>query len=79
MITQLVVLLDYLLFKEHYKLVATDFSRKQALDADPKAIQRISFTGNIALEGNANATMFFIIEEAQETILDFSQATVRVL
>ena len=47
------------------------------LDADPKAIQQINFTGN--LERDEGATMFFIIEEAKETILDFSQGTVKVM
>ena len=35
------------------------------------------FTGN--LYQAAGATMFFIIEEAKETILDFSLGTVKVL
>ena len=47
------------------------------LDADPKAITEINFTG--ILDGEWNATMFFIVQEAKETILDFSQGTVRVL
>ena len=50
-----------------------------ALDADPKAIQQINFTRNLAREGNANTTMFSIIEEANETILHFSQGTMKVL
>ena len=37
------------------------FKQKSKLDADPKAIQQINFTGNLGrAEG---ATMFFIIEE----------------
>ena len=42
-----VCLLDYPYFNELYKLIAIDLSEQQALDADPKAIQQISFTGNI--------------------------------
>ena len=68
-------LLDYLFFKEHYKLLAIDLSKQQKLEADPKAIQQINFTGNL----ENNATMFFIIEEAKETVLDFSKGTVKVL
>ena len=49
----------------------------QVLDAVPRAIQQINFTAN--LDGDGNATMFFIIEEAKETVLDFSQGTVKVL
>ena len=70
-------LLDYSYFKENYKLIVIDLSKQQALDADPRAIQQINFTANLDRAGNA--TMFFIIEEAKETVLDFSQGTVKVL
>ena len=53
-------------------MIAIDLSKQQALDADPKAIQQINFTGN--LNGNDNnRSLFFITEEVKETILDFSQ------
>ena len=51
-------------------------SKQQALDADPKAMQQINFIGN--LDRRAGATMFFIFEEGKETVLDFSQGTVKV-
>ena len=69
-------LLDYSYFKYYYKMIATDLSKQQALDADPRAIQQIDFTANLDRAGN---TMFFIIEEAKKTVLDFSQGTVKVL
>ena len=58
-------------------MIAIDLSKQQTLDADPKAVQQIIFTAN--LDGDGNTTMFSIIEEAKETILDFSQGTVKVL
>ena len=58
-------------------MIAIDLSKQQTLDADPKAVQQIIFTTN--LDGDGNTTMFSIIEEAKETILDFSQGTVKVL
>ena len=58
-------------------MITTDLSKQQTLDADPKAMLQISFTEN--LSGNNNRSIFFIIEEAKETILDFSQETVKVL
>ena len=70
-------LLDYSYFKNYYKMIAIDLSNQQALDADPRAIQQINFTANLDRAGNT--TMFFIIEEAKETVLDFSQETVKVL
>ena len=36
-------LLDYSYFKENYKMIAIDLSKQQALDADPRAIQQITF------------------------------------
>ena len=70
-------MLDYPYFKENYKMIAIDLSKQQALDADPGAIQQISFTENLDRAGNI--TIFFIIEEAKETALDFSQGTVKFL
>ena len=58
-------------------MIAIDLSKQQALNADPRAIQQINFTANFDREGNT--TMFFIIEEAKETALDFPQGTVKVL
>ena len=70
-------LLDYPYFKNLYKIIAIDLSKQQALDDDPRAIQQINFTANFDRAGNT--TMFFIIEEVKETVLDFSHGTVKVL
>ena len=59
-------------------MIAIDLSEQQVLDADPKAIQQIEFTGNLHPVGE-NTKCFFVIEEAKETNSDFSQETVRVL
>ena len=69
--------LDYSYFKDHYKMIAIDLSKQQVLDVDPRAIQQINFTAN--LDRTGNKTMLFIIEEANDTGLDFSQGTVKVL
>ena len=66
-------MLDYSYFKDHYKIVAINLSKQQALDADPRAIQQINFTANLDRAGNT--TMFFIIEEAKETVLEFLKET----
>ena len=70
-------LLDYPYFKKNYKMIAIDLSRQNELDADPRAIQQINFTGNLDRAGNT--PIFFIIEEAKETVFEFSQGTVNVL
>ena len=59
-----------------YKMIAGDLSKQQALDADPRAIQQINFTANL---DRTSTRVYFILEEAKETILDFSQGTVKVL
>ena len=58
-------------------MIATDLSKQQVLDVDPRAIEQINFRVNLDRAGNT--TMFFFIEEAKETVLDFSQGTVKVL
>ena len=63
--------------KNYYKMIALDLSKQRALYANPKTIQKINFTAN--LDRTGNTTMFFIIEEAKESILDFSQRKVEVL
>ena len=40
------------LFKENYKMIATDLSNQQALDDDSRAIQQNNFTGNLDRAGN---------------------------
>ena len=69
-------LLDYSYFTDTYKMIAVDLSRQQALDADTRAIQQINFTANLDRAGNTR--IYFILEETKETILDFSQGTVKV-
>ena len=59
----------YSYFKENYKLIAIYLSKQQALDVDPRAIQKINFTANLDRDGNT--TMFFIIEKPKEIVLDF--------
>ena len=70
-------LLDYIYFKNYCKMIAVDLSKQQAQDADPKAIQQINFTANLERAGNTR--FYFILEEAKETVFEFSQGTVRVL
>ena len=58
-------------------MMAIDINKQQALNTDPKSKQQINVTGN--LSGNNNRRLiFFIIEEVEERVLDFSQGTVNV-
>ena len=58
-------------------MIAVALSKQQALDADPKAIQQINFAANLDKAGNMR--IYFILEEAKETVFEFSQVTAKVL
>ena len=70
-------LLGYTHLKKYYKIIAIYSSKQQALDADPKAIQQINFTANLARAGNTR--IYFVLEEAKETVFELSQRTVKAL
>ena len=58
--------------------IAIDLSKQHAIDADPKAIQHINSTGNLD-RADSSTKFFFVLEEAEEAILNFLQETMRVL
>ena len=58
-------------------MIAIDLRKQQALDADPRAMQQTNFTAN--LDRARNTRFCFILEEAKETVFEFSQGTVKVL
>ena len=68
-------LLDFTYFKNNYKLIVADLSKQKVLDADPRAIQQIIFTGKAS-----EATVIrYVYEKSKETILKFSKGTTNVL
>ena len=58
-------------------MIVVDLSKQEVLDADCKAIKETNLTEN--LDRAENTRIYFILEEAKETVLDFSQGTVKVL
>ena len=58
-------------------MIVVDLSKQQALGSHPNAIQQINFTANLTRAGNTR--IYFILEEAKETVLEFSQGTVKHL
>ena len=67
-------LLDHYYFHKNYKMIAIDLSKQQALDSDPRAIQRVAFTGNLEQQ----ATIFLIFKEAKQMVLVCSQGPIKV-
>ena len=61
-------LLDFIYFKENYKLIAIDLSKQTKLK-DP---QQINFTGKLENQDHGG-TMFSIIKKSEETTFNFSQ------
>ena len=58
-------------------MIAVDLSKQQELDAYPRANQQINFLANLDKTGNTR--IYFILLETKETVLYFSQGTVKVL
>ena len=67
--------MDFAYFKNNYKLIAADLSKKKALDADSRAIQQIIFTGKTSQVAVIN----YIYEKLKETILQFAKGKTKVL
>ena len=65
--------MDYEYFKDHYKLIAIDLSKQTELENN-ELKQQINFVGRL----DQNATIFFIIEKDEETVLNFSLNSVYV-
>ena len=61
--------LSYSYFKNHYKMIAIDLSKQQALDADPRTIQQINITVNLDRAGNT--TMFFLLKKQKKLFWTF--------
>ena len=55
-------LLDFAYFENDFRLITADLSKQKALDADPKAIQQIIFTGEVVDEA---LTIFNILEKSK--------------
>ena len=66
--------MDFAYFEKNYKLIAVDLSKQKALDADPKAIQQIIFTGKTENQ----IRVYYILEQSKETILQFSKGITKV-
>ena len=70
MITQV----DFVYFKENYKLIVIDLSKQTKL----KKLQKINFIGKLKNQDHG-ATMFVIIEKSEETTFNFSQNSATII
>ena len=67
--------LDYHYFKDHYNLVAVDFSKQKELDGDSRAVQQIEFSGML----KTNSQVYTVLEKSKERMLEFYKGTAKVL
>ena len=72
-------MLDYAYFKDNYRLIAVELSKKKALDADPRAIQQIVFQGIVGGVDYTKIRLYTIIEQSRETVLEFYKGTAKLL
>ena len=80
MITPLVLYWNFAYFEKNYRVIADDLKKKKALDADSRAIQQIIFTGKIkSTVQNTRVIIFYILKQSNETMLEFSKGTKKVL
>ena len=67
-------MIGYPYLQKYFKLIAINLSKQLKLNADRKPIQELIFTVNLTTA--KAAILYFIIEEAKETVLDFPNKTV---
>ena len=65
--------MDFAYFKENYKQIAIDLSKKTKVE-NP---QQINFIGKPENQARG-ATMFFIIQKSEETIFEFLQNSANI-
>ena len=67
--------MDFAYFEKNYRLIAADLSKQKALDADSRAIQQIIFIGRTS----AGVIIYYILEQSEETMLEFAKGATKVL
>ena len=75
--------MDYTYFKDSYRLIAVDLSKQKALDTDLRSIQQIvlqRFVGRfVGRDAGTKIRLYNILEQSKETMLEFSEGTVKIM
>ena len=74
-------LLEFAYFETNNdRLIAADLSKQKSSEADSRAIQIIIFTGKIkATVANTQVIIYYILEQSNETNLQFFKGTTKLL
>ena len=67
-------LLGYAYFKDNYKLIAVGLNKRNALDADPRAIQQLVFQGF----AGQKLIQYIFLEKSKETVIEFFEGIAKV-
>ena len=68
-------LLGFAYFGKNCKIMGANLNKEKALDADPKAIEQIIFTGKT----DNVIRNYYVLEQTMETIPKFAKGTTKVL
>ena len=71
-------MLDYDYYIKNFNIVGIDLSHQAVLDSDPKINQQIEFVYKLP-SGNAdiNYDLLTVLEKEKQTVLKFSEGTVK--
>ena len=67
--------MDLAYFKKDCRLIAAGLSKQKTLEADSRAIQQIIFTGTL----RTKTIFYYVLEQSEETTLQFSEGATKVL
>ena len=72
--------IGFCLFWKNCRIIADDLSKQKALEDDSRATEQINFTGKIeSTEANTRVIIYYILEQSNETMLEFAIGTTEVL
>ena len=72
-------LLDYVYFRDNYRLTPVGLGKEKALDADLRTIQQIVFQGVVGGAGSTEIRLYSILEKTKGTVLELYNGTAKVL
>ena len=71
-------LLDYDYYLKDFNIVGIDLSHQAVLDSDPKINQQIEFIYKLANAADGIFNLLTVLEKKKQTVLKFSEGTVKV-
>ena len=71
-------LLDYDYYLKGFNIVGIDLSHQAVLDSDPKINQQIEFIYKLPNEADDVFNLLTVLEKEKQTVLKFSEGTVKV-